>query len=87
MATLNLSYTALHIDIVTMCVYMLTYMEYFVRCGYVLVHNNVGNFTYVSPLFSIIAIQMKPKIIFVLYNTQKIPLKSCIFFQDLLTEP
>jgi hypothetical protein len=71
MVTLNLSYTALHIDIVAMCVCVLTYMEYFVQYGYVLFSNSVGNATYVSPLFTIIVIQMKPKNIFVFYNTQK----------------
>jgi hypothetical protein len=61
MAALNLSYTALHIGIVAMFVCGLTYMEYFAQCRYVSGSDYVGNVTYVSPMFKIIAIQIKPK--------------------------
>jgi hypothetical protein len=88
MAALNLSYKALHIDIVAMFVCELTYKGYNAQCRYVSCSDSVGNVTYVSPVFKIISIQMKPKEnIRILQTTKILPSKSCIFFQHLFTEP
>ena len=88
MAALNLSYAALHVDIVAMFVSGLIYMEYFAQCRYISCSDSVGNVTYVSPMFKIIAIQMKPKEnIRILQSTKILPSKSCITFQHLFTEP
>lgn len=88
MSALNLSCTALHINIVAMFVSGLTYTEYFAQCKYVSCSDSLGNVTYVSPMFKIIFIQMKPKEnILILPSTKILLSKRCIFFQHMFTEP
>jgi hypothetical protein len=88
MTAFNLSSTALYIDIVAIFVCGLTYMEYFAQCRYVSCSDSVWNVTYVSPMFKITAIQMKPKEnIRILQSTKILPPKSCIFSQHPFTEP
>jgi len=83
MAALNLSYTALHIDIVAIFVRVLPYVEYFAQCRYVSCFNSVGNITYVSPMFKIIAIQMKPKESSCILNLQKYYTQKAAHFSNI----